>query len=459
MSRKTIFKQPFGLRRHFVYSAIISVVLCAAVFCVLYFSSQVALTAFFEQSDLKQMQIKRVGRNLQNYVEYNNISSTSLALLKKWEERWPVILLEIYADDTCIYSSFYDSPDFGHSYEESVDGRDNEIIVQLTDRSVVAILYCDFTYKYFMGSIVFSIIVSFVLLILFLLRSNRKLIHYICRLNDEVQIIEGGDLDYQVSVEGNDEITELAKSMNRMREAFRDQRETEQRLFQSNRQLITEMSHDLRTPLTSILLYLEILRSHNYLTDEQAQDYLEKINTKTYHLKQLTDHLFVYLLKDINLSVERETNVNDTVFTKVPSEQVDFLIPLEIKTMEQAFSPAITELIDDIKANNFSVESDLTWNTCSVKTNPECVHRIFENIFSNIKKYADPTLDIYINTIYDSEYCGFIFMNSCKEPSDSIESSHIGIENIRKLMLQQNGQCFVEHNGMAYEITLLFPLA
>ncbi len=45
-------------------------------------------------------------------------------------------------------------------------------------------------------------------------------IRYICRLNEEVQILEGGNLEYQVSVEGNDEITDLAKSMNRMKESF-----------------------------------------------------------------------------------------------------------------------------------------------------------------------------------------------------------------------------------------------
>ena len=112
-----------------------------------------------------------------------------------------------------------------------------------------------------------------------------------------MQILEGGNLEYEVSVEGNDELTDLANSMNRMRLSFQQQMENEQQLYLANRKLITEMSHDLRTPLTGIMLYLEILRSHRYTTEEELQDYLEKIAAKAHHMKVISDHLFEYSLE------------------------------------------------------------------------------------------------------------------------------------------------------------------
>ena len=318
-------------------------------------------------------------------------------------------------------------------YGFDLEDLNNSIRIRLADKEVQAVLYSDFTYQYYLWGTVFSIITSLLVFFALFLRSNQKLIHYICRLNEEVQILEGGNLEYQVSVEGNDEITELAKSMNRMRESFQQQMETEQQLHQANKKLVTEMSHDLRTPLTGMMLYLEILRSHRYSTEEELQDYLEKIDAKAHHMKQISDHLFEYSLE------------------KIPEK------PVEPIGMEQAFSGAVSTFLQEAKAQGFSVSAVLEWEPCFVQIKQEYLHRIMENILSNIQKYAEPASEIHVDTIDSGVNCGFSVMNICSACNEPVDSNGIGTRSIRTMMAQMKGSCTVEQTEEVFVITLLFP--
>ena len=391
------------------------------------------MTNYFERSAFLESHIQKQGESLQEYISENAISSKDLQQLKKWEYRQPLILLELYSDGKCLYSSFYDVPDQEYRSNKAVGDEDHIISVQLTDIKVLAVLYSDFTYQYYVLGTALSAVLVLILFVLLFLRSNRKLIRYICRLNEEVQILEGGNLEYQVSVEGNDEITDLAKSMNRMKESFQQQMETAQSLHQANRQLVTQMSHDLRTPLTGMMLYLEILRSHRYTTEDELQDYLEKIDTKAHHMKQLSDHLFEYAL------------------SKTPEART------EPQQMRDVFANGMNHFIEDLSAHGFTVVSELTWASCYVDVNGEYLRRIFENITSNAVKYAEPAAEILISTIDFARYCGFSVMNTCAVSGRQTESNGIGIESIRTMMRQMNGSCTLEQTETAFEITLLFP--
>lgn len=298
--------------------------------------------------------------------------------------------------------------------------------------AVTAVVYSDVTYKYYAFGMYMSFIVSLIVFMMIFLISNRKMIRYICRLNEEVQILEGGNLEYQVSVEGNDEITDLAKSMNRMRESFQKQMETEQELHQANKRLITEMSHDLRTPLTGIMLYLEILRSHRYKSEEELEYYFEKIDAKAHHMKLISDHLFEYAVMD------------------KPRKQI------EPAGMEHTFSEVIENFKEELETQNFSVECSLQWGNCYVQVNREYIHRIFSNIMSNILKYAEPTEAIRIDTVDSDKYCGFSILNVLPALQNQVESNGIGIESIRRMMEEMQGICTVEQTDTIFEITLLF---
>lgn len=433
MKRKKRKYRPYGLRTRFLRTLGISILLCGLVFFVLYNAADCFLTGYFERSSFMEAHIRKQGNSLQEYISEKGISSGDLQQLKNWEYRQPLILLELYSDGKCLYSSFYDVPDQVFRSFETAGDEDHIVSVKLADMEAAAVLYSDFTYQYYVLGTAVSAVLALVLFILLFLRSSRKLIRYICRLNEEVQILEGGNLEYQVSVEGNDEITDLAKSMNRMKESFLQQMETEQKMHQAGRRLVTQMSHDLRTPLTGIMLYLEILRSHQYTSEEELQEYLEKIDAKTHYMKQLSDHLFKYSL------------------TEMPEAKA------EPKLMRDAFSKVTDRFREDLTAQGFRVVSELTWAPCYIDVNDEYLRRIFENIASNVLKYAEPSADVLISTLDSSNSCGFSVMNTCAVSDSRVESNWIGIESIRTMMGQMNGSCTVEQTDTAYEITLLFP--
>ena len=87
----------------------------------------------------------------------------------------------------------------------------------------------------------------------------RKKVKYIELLGKELEILKGGDLNYQITIRGNDELAALAGEMDSMRRAIRSRQEEEELAHLANRGIVTAMSHDLRTPLTALMGYLDIL--------------------------------------------------------------------------------------------------------------------------------------------------------------------------------------------------------
>ena len=83
--------------------------------------------------------------------------------------------------------------------------------------------------------------------------------------------------------------------------------------------------------------------------------------------------------------------------------------------------------------------------------------RIFENILSNIVKYADPEREIRLSAVSTEKYFGVSVQNACAAEPAGGESSGIGIESIRGLMGRLGGICTVEQTESDFEITLLFP--
>lgn len=430
--REWIFR-PRGLRARFAVSLAASVLCCGVLFIVLHSVFVYGLTNHFEKPGILESRIQRQGLELQEYIDHNSISSDDLHELKKWEHKQPLILLELYQDNTCIYSSFYESPENAYPFDEERYGGKNTVKLRLADMDVTALLYSDFSYQYYVAGTALAVSISFILLILFFVRSNRNLISYICRLNKEIQILEGGNLEYSISIEGNDEISDLAESLDRMRESFQRQVESEQALQRDNQRLVTEMSHDLRTPLTGIMLYLEILKEHRYTSEEELEGYLRTIEEKARHLKNLSDRLFEYALHEV--SDTRETP----------------------RKMKDVFKCVLDGFTGDLTEQGFTVRSEFAWKPCFVAADDESVQRIFENIASNIVKYAEEASEVIVDLVEAGKYVGFSVLNLKSICKQQTESNGVGIDSIRAVMKRMNGICTIEQTEAAFEITVLFP--
>ena len=124
-------------------------------------------------------------------------------------------------------------------------GKANAVAVRIAESdAIVVLLYV------LAGIAIFSAV--FMLL-------QEKTIRYICRISDTIEKISEGDLNIKVEVVGDDELSGMAENLNKMAAELRDLMDREREAERTKNELITNVAHDLRTPLTSIIGYLELL--------------------------------------------------------------------------------------------------------------------------------------------------------------------------------------------------------
>ncbi len=431
MTQRRVGHRIYGLCDRFRISLLMSFAISVMIFLILFGIMDDLLLKYNRPSD-EEIQMASYFQSLQDFVEENKVSSGNLLMIREWEATRPIILLEIYREGDCIYSSIEDNPKFSiqnHNNQKDI----NAAVIHLSDIDVEADLYIDFKYQYYLAGIALAITIAVIVLFLLFIMSTHKLVRYIRRLSEEIHILEGGNLDYEITVRGNDEVTDLAISMNNMRESFKAQMETEQRLHKISHQMTAEISHDLRTPLTGIMLYVDILRLGNYSTNEELNSYLEKINAKACQMKELLDHLLEYNLEGIS---KKRTGT---------------------KTMEQAFSVVADNFKEELKIQGFEVVLAEEWPSCFVCIDDEYSKRIFDNIVSNISRYADPKEKVYFKINSFDDYCGFTVVNTRLKVINNESGSGLGIESIRSMMKDMGGTCTIAQSESSFEISLLFP--
>ncbi|MBP1173176.1 HAMP domain-containing protein [Paenibacillus sp. OT2-17] len=123
---------------------------------------------------------------------------------------------------------------------------------------------------------------------------TRRIVRDLITLEQGLQIISEGNLKYRVPVVRQDELGRVALNINRMTERLEQQIVKEREIEKSKMDLITGISHDLRTPLTSIIGYIELLRTDSYQDKDEYTRFVQNTYNKAIHLKKLLDDLFEY---------------------------------------------------------------------------------------------------------------------------------------------------------------------
>jgi methyl-accepting chemotaxis protein len=119
-------------------------------------------------------------------------------------------------------------------------------------------------------------------------------IDYIEYLERNIKSIENGDLKYELDVIGNDELASIATSINNISDGLDRALESQLKNERMKTELITNVSHDLKTPLTSIVSYIDILKN-NELDDKTTKDYINILDKKAYRLKNLVEDILKLL--------------------------------------------------------------------------------------------------------------------------------------------------------------------
>ena len=375
---------------------------------------------------------------LQDYIDANHLKSSDTKAIAEWTRKHPEISVSIYRSNSTIYDSFV--PDNPTSFDETLNQSISSTYkLKFKDAKAIAVLYGLHDYR---ASIIIELFVlglGFLLFLLIVFAAINREVRYIRLLRDEIGILETGNLDYEVTIKGKDELADLASGLNGMRKSLRDQFKLEQDLLKANKKMVTSMSHDIRTPLTSILLYTEILKSRRWKTEDQLFDYISRIDQKTHRLKDLTDHLFEYALVDRG------------------DQQVKLCPP---ETAKLLLYDALSEAGATLMQHGFQCEPDFHWDHARIRVNEDYIARIMDNIVSNITKYASSDHPVHIRVETSGSQVIVIFRNTIRPRTEHqhTESSGIGLHNISSMMQQMNGSSTVNADDNQFRIALSFPL-
>ena len=203
------------------------------------------------------------------------------------------------------------------------------------------------------------VVLVFVLIGIFLFTAifyllQRRSFSYIQKLSDAMREIAEGNLNTYVQVEDDNEFSDMASNLNYMIKELNALMERERESERTKNELITNIAHDLRTPLTSIIGYLELISKSKNLTEETRVNYTEVAYTKAKKLQKLIEDLFG--------------------FTKLD------LVKLLTQLMDE-FYPSFSN-------NNLAYSLKSNVNTVIITADPNLLARLFENLIGNAIKYG-----------------------------------------------------------------------
>lgn len=376
--------------------------------------------------------------SLRRYVAENELSSTNFRALNQWCRERRNCQIIVYNKNTILtadenggslvtYSGFEQNTYPGHSY--AVNFSDGPREVSITDHAERRL------YLLLNGT---SVLLACVVFLTVMLLYNRQITNQIRSLSRLVRQVSRGDLALEIGRKSKDEIGDLAGDVDAMRLSIIDKLRREERAWQANSQLITAISHDVRTPLTTLMGYLDILSENPDLPAENRQNYLGICRRKAENLRELTDELFAYflVLGAPEPDAKLDTFDADTLLTQL-----------------------LGEFAAELRQRQFTVEESLPETGLSVRVDIQHLQRIFYNLSSNICKYAAPEVPVSVQVQTVGDLLHISVANGVKQDAGKVESTKIGLQTCEKLALAMGGEFRRRQEAGVFTAELFLPAA
>ena len=375
-------------------------------------------------SEYANTETKKAGYaiSLQEYVSANQVPSHDREALRKWTDRYRYLYISVYQDAAPIVEE-------GFYYKSTIKSRHINPVL----KSQASITFADGTYivgfedfsyiRYAQIWQLIAAITAFWPLLIVALYWIRLLGRYI----------------FSVPPHASQEIISLAENMDEMRESFLDRLSKEKERSRSNQELITVMSHDIRTPLTTLIGYAEIMDKSPDLPEEERQQYSSIIYQRALRLKELTDEMFYYFLVYGSSDIQVDLGYYNA----------QVLIPQLLNDRLSAFQDLDVDFHTEGIYYPFAVHTDIS-----------LLNRVFENIFSNIRKYGDLTYPISIRAERkEYDFIHVYIRNRIRNDSHDVESTQIGTKTCSKLMALLDGSFIVRSDAEYYTAEVLIPIS
>lgn len=278
------------------------------------------------------------------------------------------------------------------------------------------------------------------------------------RILKGIKKINEGDMEHKIDVTSlhGDNLV-LAKEVNRIGDGIRDAVATSMKDERMKADLITNVSHDIKTPLTSIINYVDLIKREN-IDNPKIKEYIDVLDTKSQRLKQLTDDL-----------VEASKISSGNIILQMERINLIELLNQTIGEFSEKFDQKSLTPVIRTKKSSVYVEAD-----------SRRIWRVIENLFNNIFKYALPGTRVYIDVeeLKTEKGTGQVALsvknisaNPIKVSSDELterfirgdesrttEGSGLGLSIAKNLTEAMKGKFEIMVDGDLFKVVLTFPL-
>lgn len=272
------------------------------------------------------------------------------------------------------------------------------------------------------------------------------------KLMDGMKKLEEGELNYQYDIETFDGFRkEFAHTLNGVNQVFLNSVMESMKNERMQTDLITNVSHDIKTPLTSIINYVDLLKREN-IENERAKGYIKVLEQKSYRLKHLTEDL-----------VEA---------SKISSGNIQ-LEYMQIH-MQEMICQASGEFADKFEQKGLKLIESLPQEPLYVRADGRRLWRVLENLFNNVAKYAMADTRVYVDLMDVGKEIKFSIKNISEQRlnieakdlterfirgdiSRSTEGSGLGLSIAKNLTELQGGTFAIYLDGDLFRVTITFP--
>ncbi|WP_123053726.1 HAMP domain-containing sensor histidine kinase [Clostridium sp. JN-1] len=236
----------------------------------------------------------------------------------------------------------------------------------------------------------FMIMLSICMLLFFFITHHRM--KYITEICYGIKTIANKDLNYKIRQKGHDELSEISKNINLMADKIKEKIESERKIEASKNALITNVAHDIRSPLTSIIGFLQIVENNEYKSKEELKRFIGISLKKAETMKKLTDDLFMFTkLNSSGLKLHLSTVcLNELIYQLID----EFSITFENENLN---------IVDNICDENIMVSIDINLFV-----------RALNNLLYNALKYSIKHSSVNLSLIQNNKNAVISISNKCK---------------------------------------------
>ncbi|WP_051236326.1 sensor histidine kinase [Paenibacillus pinihumi] len=298
----------------------------------------------------------------------------------------------------------------------------------------------------------YELVVPYLVLYLFivipyLLNKLRQLIEIVRSTREIAQ----GNIQSAISVQGKGTLPKLAGYINNMKSGYQDALENQMKSERLKTELVSNVSHDLKTPLTSIINYVDLLKKEE-LPSDKTRSYVEILDRKALRLKALIEDLFEV------------------------SKMTSGTVELDIQYVDVAtlLTQAIAEVSSNFGDESVAVREKIANPHIYAHLDGNRIWRVFENLIGNAKKYALPGTRIYIyldesesdvhfkiqnTSSYEIDFAADELFERFKRADESrhTEGSGLGLAIVKSIVELHGGNISIEVNGDQFNVKLDLP--